>query len=164
MEILNVGPLELFFIVLLALILLGPNRTVEAMRNIGRMMYRVVRSPYWTDVITTTRDIREFPTRIVREAGLEESMKELEDTKKAISGEIKDFSQEVNQEVNQDIQLIKGETIEETSQGTSPGEENLLPGEETPAGSVGESTDLPANDSHPVNKEAGSPPEETPID
>jgi hypothetical protein len=48
----------------------------------------MTKSPVWATLLSTSRDIREIPTRIVREAGLEEARQELEQSTKVLSGEI----------------------------------------------------------------------------
>lgn len=72
MEILNVGLGEALFILILALILLGPEGMANAGLKIGRFVRALIKSPFWRMFMDTTRDIREMPRRLVREAGLEE--------------------------------------------------------------------------------------------
>src|SRR4030042_3085206 len=80
MDILGVGPLELLFIFLIALIFLGPNDMVKAGRTLGRMMRKVVTSDAWREI---TR-LRTLPNQRMREAGLEEGLKELKDIQKEL--------------------------------------------------------------------------------
>jgi Sec-independent protein translocase protein TatA len=80
MDILGVGPLELLFIFLIALIFLGPNDMVKAGRTLGRMMRKVVTSDAWREI---TR-LRTLPNQLMREAGLEEGLKELKDIQKEL--------------------------------------------------------------------------------
>jgi Sec-independent protein translocase protein TatA len=77
MEFLGVGPAELGFIVLLALILLGPKDMIKAGQTIGRTLRKFVMSPTWQAMRTTGKEIQELPTKLMREAGLEE-LKEME--------------------------------------------------------------------------------------
>jgi Sec-independent protein translocase protein TatA len=77
MEIFNVGPLELGLILILALIVLGPDGMVKSARQMGRFVAKIVRSPIWKEMISTTEEIRTLPQKIVKEANLEESMEEL---------------------------------------------------------------------------------------
>jgi Sec-independent protein translocase protein TatA len=69
MSILGIGPLELFFIVIIALIVLGPRDMVKAGRSIGRLMRRTIFSPTWINV---QNKVRNLPYELMREAGLEE--------------------------------------------------------------------------------------------
>ena len=77
MEFLGIGPLEFLLIVVIAVIVLGPKGMVKAAREIGLLIRKVVKSPLWRDVMDTSREIRDIPQKIVREAGIEEDLKEL---------------------------------------------------------------------------------------
>jgi sec-independent protein translocase protein TatB len=77
MDILGIGPLELFFIILIALIVLGPKDMVKAGRSIGRTMRKIVTSENWRTIQQASHEIRNIPTRLMREAGLEDAKKEI---------------------------------------------------------------------------------------
>ncbi|HIE56735.1 MAG TPA: hypothetical protein EYP88_00695 [Anaerolineales bacterium] len=72
MDILGIGLPEVFFTVLLALIIFGPNDVVKASRAVGRFMRKVVTSDVWKVMQTTTKEIQHLPTTLMREAGLED--------------------------------------------------------------------------------------------
>jgi Sec-independent protein translocase protein TatA len=72
MEILGVGPLEIVFILIIALIVLGPRDMAKAGRTIGRALRKIVTSPSWQAVQQTSREIRNLPNKLIREAGLED--------------------------------------------------------------------------------------------
>jgi hypothetical protein len=69
MELFGIGPLELLFILLIALIVLGPRDMVKAGNALGRLLRKTILSPTW---IKIQRDIRSLPYQMMREAGLEE--------------------------------------------------------------------------------------------
>ncbi len=77
MEILGIGPSELVFIVIIALILLGPRDMQRAGRTIGKWLRRIVTSDGWKLFQQTSREIQTLPNRLMREAALEE-MQELQ--------------------------------------------------------------------------------------
>lgn len=77
MDFLGIGPLELFFIILIALIVLGPKDMVKAGRTIGRMLRNLVTSSNWRMLQKASQDIRHLPERLMREAGLEDIKNEL---------------------------------------------------------------------------------------
>ena len=85
MEILGVGPLELFFILIIALIVLGPKDMVKAGRTIGQFMRKVVTSPTWRAVNQTSNELRRLPNRLMREAGIEENLKQIRDATQSIA-------------------------------------------------------------------------------
>lgn len=77
MEFLGIGPLELLFVLIIALIVLGPNDMIKAGKTIGRTLRKIVTSPNWRAIQETSREIRQLPNRLMREAGLEELQKDL---------------------------------------------------------------------------------------
>jgi Sec-independent protein translocase protein TatA len=87
MEFLGIGPEELFFIILIALIVLGPKDMVKAGRTIGRFLRNLATSPTWRTIQQTSRDLRYLPNRLMREAGLDELKESLPESQ-AIRKEI----------------------------------------------------------------------------
>jgi Sec-independent protein translocase protein TatA len=83
MEFLGIGPLELLFVLLIALILIGPKDMVKTGRTIGRTLRKVVTSPQWQMINRTSREIRNIPNRLIREAGLEDMQHDLDNLKQA---------------------------------------------------------------------------------
>jgi sec-independent protein translocase protein TatB len=72
MEILGIGPSELVFIVIIALIVLGPRDMQKAGRSLGKWLRRIVTSDGWKLFQQTSREIQTLPNRLMREAALEE--------------------------------------------------------------------------------------------
>src|SRR5512141_1537336 len=72
MEILGIGPSELLFIVIIALIILGPKDMQKAGRTIGKWLRRIVTSDGWKLFQQTSREIQTLPNRLMREAALDE--------------------------------------------------------------------------------------------
>ena len=70
MRFFNIGSLELLFILLVALIVLGPARMISYARDTGRMIARVTRSSYWRSFLETSQEIQDFKRTIMREANL----------------------------------------------------------------------------------------------
>lgn len=71
MEILGIGAPELVFIVILALIILGPKDMQKAGRTIGLWLNQLVGSEGWRAFQRTSREIRNLPTNLMRQANLE---------------------------------------------------------------------------------------------
>jgi Sec-independent protein translocase protein TatA len=91
MEILGIGLPEILFIVLLALILLGPKDMVKAGRTIGRSLRKFITSPAWRAMQTTGHEIQQLPTKLMREAGLEE-LQDLEEEVRSTTNQIRPSS------------------------------------------------------------------------
>ena len=71
MEILGIGAPELMFVIIIALIVLGPKDMQKAGRTIGRWLNQVVRSDGWKAFQQTSRELRNLPTNLMREANME---------------------------------------------------------------------------------------------
>ena len=68
MEILGIGPSELVFVIIIALIILGPKDMQKAGRTIGKWMRDIVTSDGWKVFQQTSRELRTLPNRLMREA------------------------------------------------------------------------------------------------
>ncbi len=73
MDILGIGPTELIFVFIIALILLGPKDMQKAGRTIGKWMNKVVTSEWWRTARETSRELSQLPTRLMREPNLAEA-------------------------------------------------------------------------------------------
>lgn len=93
MELFGIGPLELFFILVIALIILGPNDMVKAGRTLGRFLRKVITSPEWRTVQKASRELKYLPNRLMREASLEDLSKDFDDINKIGSQLNKDMRQ-----------------------------------------------------------------------
>ncbi|MGZ9164184.1 MAG: twin-arginine translocase TatA/TatE family subunit [Anaerolineales bacterium] len=79
MEILGIGWQELIFIVVIAIIVLGPKDMQKAGRTIGRWLNQLIQSDSWKVFQKTSSELRNLPTNLMREANMEmrEAEKEL---------------------------------------------------------------------------------------
>ena len=71
MEILGVGMQELIFIVIIALIVLGPKDMQKAGKTIGRWLNQLVRSDTWKLFQQTSSELRNLPRNLIKEANME---------------------------------------------------------------------------------------------
>jgi sec-independent protein translocase protein TatB len=85
MDILGIGPMELAFIVIIALIVLGPKDMAKTGRTIGKFMRDVVKSDTWKAIKTTTKELEHLPNKMMREAGLEDDFKELNNFSRSVT-------------------------------------------------------------------------------
>lgn len=125
MDFFGIGPLELFFVVLIALIVLGPRDMVKAGRTLGRILRTVVQSDTWRTVLGFSRYIRNLPTQLMRDANLEDDVKTLQAETQQIRREL-----DMNA-VKKDIQRAQQELAKESSDAladwTTPPEEEQAP-------------------------------------
>lgn len=91
MEIFGVGTSELLFILIIALIVLGPKDMQKAGRTIGKWLRGIVTSDGWKIFQQTSRELRTLPNRLVREANEElgDVGKELKNTANLINDKTK---------------------------------------------------------------------------
>jgi sec-independent protein translocase protein TatB len=68
MEILGVGASELLFVVIIALIVLGPKDMQKAGRTIGKWMRDIVTSDGWKVFQKTSNELRKLPAQMMRDA------------------------------------------------------------------------------------------------
>ena len=77
MQIFGIGPLELLFILVIMILVLGPKGMVRAAREAGKYIRKVTRSPLWAEIVGTSREMRNLPAKIIKEAGIQEEIDEL---------------------------------------------------------------------------------------
>jgi sec-independent protein translocase protein TatB len=109
MEILGIGAPELVFIIIIALIVLGPKDMQKAGKTIGRWLNNLVRSDGWKVFQQTSNEIRTLPNKLMREANMEiaETQKELRkamDTNPKPPASSLNRSQSLSQEAENAIQ------------------------------------------------------------
>lgn len=76
MEILGVGPTEFIFIVIIALIVLGPKDLAKTGRAIGKWLNNIARSDTWKVMRKTSDELRRLPTQLMRDDNLERFLEE----------------------------------------------------------------------------------------
>jgi len=101
MDIFGVGPLEFFLILVVALILFGPNDLAKAGRTLGRTLRKLATSEEWRIITQSAREFRHLPNRLIREAGMEDLKKELPDIKRdmdldGLTKDLKDWEKDVS--------------------------------------------------------------------
>ena len=98
MEILGIGPLEALFVLILALLVVGPKDLGKAARSFGRFLNRLYRSEAWSAITQASRNLRTLPNRLAREAALEEldeARSELHQASQGLGRELGRFGREL---------------------------------------------------------------------
>ncbi len=91
MEILGVGASEFIFILILALIILGPKDMQKAGRTIGKWLRSIITSDGWKVFQQTSRELRTLPNRLMREAN--EELKDMREVGK----ELRNTADQINE-------------------------------------------------------------------
>ena len=97
MDIFGIGPLELFFILLIAIIVVGPRNLGKMGKTAGSFLNRLYRSESWKLFNEASKNLRNLPNRLAREAALDELdavRKDIEETSKAITDVGRDLAQD----------------------------------------------------------------------
>jgi sec-independent protein translocase protein TatB len=71
MEIFGIGASEFIFIILIAIIILGPRDMQKAGRTIGRFLNQLIQSDSWKIFQRTSNELRNLPRNLMREANME---------------------------------------------------------------------------------------------
>jgi len=72
MNIFGIGPLEIVFVLIIGILVLGPEGMISAGRKIGKFLRQIIRSNWWQNVRKGVTEIQYLPQRLMREAELEE--------------------------------------------------------------------------------------------
>ncbi len=92
MNFLGVGPLELIFILLIAIIVVGPRDLSKTARTLGRYINRIYKSEAWRTLTDASRTLRSLPNRLAREAAIEE----LDEVGQSLQQAKRDMEEEVS--------------------------------------------------------------------
>lgn len=86
MDFLGIGPEELIFILVILFLILGPTDLVKLGSTLGRTLRNIRESAAWQSINQATRQLRELPQTLARQAGMDE----LEKMGKEIGTELKE--------------------------------------------------------------------------
>jgi len=72
MNIFGIGPLEIIFVLIIGILVLGPEGMIEAGRKLGKFIRSIVRSSWWHNIRRGVSELQHLPQKLIREAELEE--------------------------------------------------------------------------------------------
>jgi len=72
MNIFGIGPLEIVFVLIIGILVLGPEGMISAGRKMGKFMRSIIKSNWWQNIRKGVSEIQYLPQRLMREAELEE--------------------------------------------------------------------------------------------
>ena len=123
MQIFNVGALELVFILLLAFIVLGPQRAVKAAGEVGRWIKDFTSSQFWKDLLATSREIQDLPRKIMDDVeiqqtigALDKTTDELNETLRQSQAALDEDLLVINQKMDTRQNLASGSTEQDDSE------------------------------------------------
>lgn len=113
MDLLGVGPLELFFVLLIIFLVLGPNDMAKTGRKIGRFFGTVRKSEFWRGITRVTREMRDLPTTLMREAELEDVTNDLKRDARELKGISEEFQYDRLKDKKEEMQASTNLSAEE---------------------------------------------------
>lgn len=109
MQVFNVGVLEVLTILVLAFILLGPKRTIQSARRIGKWFRNLVKSPIWREIVTTSRELRNLPKKVMDDTELSKLIQELD----LSTQEVKEILSQTQLETEEQLLSLEADIDEE---------------------------------------------------
>lgn len=106
MKVLNVGALEFAFILLLALIVLGPKKAVKAAGDVGVWIRKLFSSQLWQDLLTASREIKDLPQKMMDEAEIQKTLAEIDRSTQGINSAIRDINNGISETIDPSEQSI----------------------------------------------------------
>ncbi|MFN2303634.1 MAG: hypothetical protein ACK2TV_07865 [Anaerolineales bacterium] len=95
MKVFNVGGLEFVFILLIALIVLGPKKAVKAAGDVGIWIRKLMSSQFWKDLLATSREIQDLPKKLMDEAEIQKTLAEIDRSTNDINTAMQGINQEL---------------------------------------------------------------------
>ncbi len=103
MKVFNVGILEALLILILALIVLGPQRAIKTAREAGVWVRKIIQSPLWRELVATSNEIRDFPKKIMDDVELQKLTDELDKVSNEVKSNLEDIQKEAEKGVSQTV-------------------------------------------------------------
>jgi Sec-independent protein translocase protein TatA len=98
MEIFGIGFLEILFVILIALIVLGPTDMIKAGRTVGKFLRQLVLSPGYRAFQQASRDLRTLPNKLMREAefDLDEELRSMRANIAQLNDELEETGRDIS--------------------------------------------------------------------
>lgn len=165
MEILGFGPLEILLIIIIALIVMGPEDMMKNARRLGRAIRNFIRSDFWQELIGTSQEIRNLPRELIQETGLEEDIREIRQSTSEVASELNAEIRQAEKEVSAEVQeaarqseLATAAANREVISGMR-GAPGALPVSEPAADEPARQTEMPEPVIAPPEEDAPPPPD-----
>jgi sec-independent protein translocase protein TatB len=100
MDIFGIGPMELVLILIIALIVMGPNDMAKAGRTIGRTLRAITTSQTWQVIRLFMKEMQTMPNRLMREAQFDDIVKDVSKELKQPIAEIKAVTDETTKSLS----------------------------------------------------------------
>ena len=102
MDLLGVGPLELIFVLIIVILVIGPKDLGKTAKTLGRFLNRVYKSDEWKALTEASRTLRTLPNRLAREAELED-LNKIKESIKDTADDLKQSQKELAEEAHKAV-------------------------------------------------------------
>ncbi len=119
MKIFNIGALELLFIVLLAFIVLGPDKAIKAAGDVARLIRNMTKSAFWHDLVSTSKEIQSIPKKLMDDANLQATIEDLDRSLGKTNRTILESQKMIDQVDNSNKESLKKDQIDPKNSGKS---------------------------------------------
>jgi Sec-independent protein translocase protein TatA len=110
MEFLGVGPTELALIIILALVLIGPRDMAKFGREAGQFLNKLYHSATWRTMNDASREIRNLPTRLAREAEIDSVRHDLERAGRDVQDSVRTAAQDIEKDLKSSVEGMQAWT------------------------------------------------------
>jgi Sec-independent protein translocase protein TatA len=107
MKVFNVGALEFAFILLLALIVLGPKKAVKAAGDMGVWIRKLFNSQLWKDLRSASKEIQDLPKKMMDEAEIQKTLAEIDRSTKDLNAAVREINQGLIENMDSSEQRIE---------------------------------------------------------
>ncbi len=103
MKLFNVGALELVFILLIAFIVLGPEKAIKTAGDVARWIRGLTRSKFWQDLFSTSKEIQDIPKKLMEDADIKNTIADLDRSTGEIMKTFRETGMGIDKELNSDM-------------------------------------------------------------
>lgn len=122
----SLGLIEIVFVLIIGIIVLGPEETVKLGGKLGKLMRNVVTSKWWRSLQDSLNELKHLPYKLMREAQLEELGEELKELEQ-MTREKTNLNREKIDHLQKDLQDKVGQLQDELGPSAWRGDFNPQP-------------------------------------
>lgn len=112
MRIFNIGIREIILLLVIMLILFGPNQMQENARKLAQGIRKMVRSKTWRTFLGVVDDVNTIKDQVIRESGI----REVQDSLRGVNRQLHDIESDIrHSDLNEKAAESRAETPQESS-------------------------------------------------
>jgi len=95
MKIFNLGALEILFIIFLALIVLGPKKSIKAAGDVAHWIREFIESPFLKDLLSASNEIRDLPKKVLDDADFQKTIDDIDSKAIKVNTSLRDIRKSI---------------------------------------------------------------------